>query len=104
MALDFLVYLPYLAVILSLFCSLAGLLVHKGDDLENFNASKQIDKLRVKIEAFQIEHSAYPLTLDQITQSKDAWGRPYIYRINDDSLYIASAGVDGVEGTKDDIY
>jgi hypothetical protein len=99
-----LLYLPYLAVILSLFFSLAGLLVHKGDDFKNFRTSKQIDELRVKIETFQLEHSAYPLTLDQITQSKDAWGRPYIYKTKDDSFYIASAGADGVEGTKDDIY
>jgi len=103
-SLDFLVYLPYLAVIISLFCSLAVLLIHKSDDLKNFSASKQVDELRLKIEAFQFEHSAYPLTLDQITQSKDAWGRPYIYKTKDDSFYIASAGVDGVEGTKDDLY
>jgi len=103
-ALDYLVYLPYLAVILSLFCSLTGVLIHKSDDLKNFSASKQIDKLRLKIEAFQLEHSAYPSALAQITQSKDAWGRPYIYKTKDDSFYIASAGPDGVEGTKDDIY
>ena len=99
-----LLYLPYLAVILSLFCSLAGLLLHKGDELKNFRASKGIDEIRVKIEVFQLEHSAYPPTLDQITQSKDAWGRPYIYKTKDGSFYIASAGADGVEGTKDDIY
>lgn len=103
-ALDFLVYLPYLAVIISLFCSLAVLLIHKSDDLKNFSASKQVDELRLKIEAFQLEHSAYPLTLEQITQSKDAWGRPYIYKTKDDSFHIASAGVDGVEGTIDDLY
>jgi hypothetical protein len=101
---DYLVSLPYLAVILALFCSLAGPLIHKSDDLKNFRTSKQIDELRVKIETFQLEHSAYPSTLDQITQSKDAWGRPYIYKTKDDSFYIASAGADGVEGTKDDIY
>ena len=103
-SLDYLTYLPYLAVILSLFCSLAGLLINKSDDLKNFSASKRIDELRVKTEAFQLEHSAYPSTLDQITHSKDAWGRPYIYRTKDGSFYIASAGADGVEGTKDDIY
>lgn len=103
-ALGFLVYLPYLAVTLSLFCSLAVLMIHKSDDLKNFSASKQVDVLRLKIEAFQLEHSSYPVTLDQVTQSKDAWGRPYIYRTKDDSFYIASAGVDGAEGTKDDIY
>jgi hypothetical protein len=103
-ALNYLVYLPYLAVILSLFCSLAVLLIHKSEDLKKFSASKRVDELRLKVEAFQLEHSSYPLTLDQVTQSKDAWGRPYIYRTKDDSFYIASAGADGVEGTKDDLY
>ncbi len=103
-SLAFLTYLPCLAVILSLFCSLGGLYIHKGGDFKNFSASKEIDELRVKIEAFQLEHSAYPSTLDKITRSKDAWGRPYIYKTKDGSFYIASAGADGVEGTKDDIY
>jgi hypothetical protein len=99
-----LTYLTYFAVIFSLFCSLAGLFIHKSDDLKNFSSSKRIDEFRVKLEAFQLEHSAYPSTLDQITQSKDAWGRPYIYKLKDESFHIASAGADGVEGTKDDIY
>lgn len=97
-------YLPYLAVILSIFFSLAGVFIQKGEYLKNFSASKEIDEFRVKIEKFQLEHSTYPLTLSQITQAKDVWERPYIYRITDDSFYIVSAGADGVEGTKDDIY
>jgi len=97
-------YLPYLAVILSICFSLAGVFIQKGEHLKNFNAYKKIDGLRVKIETFQLEHATYPLTLDQITQSKDVWGRPYIYRMTDDSFYIFSAGADGVEDTADDIY
>ncbi len=97
-------YLPYFAVILSLCFSLAGVFIQKSDVFKIFSASKKIDGLRLKIETFRFEHSTYPLTLDQITQSNDVWGRPYIYRITDDSFYIVSAGTDGVEGTKDDIY
>ena len=101
---DIFAYLPYLAVIISLCCSLAVLLVNKSYDLKNFGESKRIAELRMKIETFQLEHSTYPSTLDQITRLKDEWGHPYIYRTQDDSFYIASAGADGVEGTKDDIY
>ncbi len=97
-------YLPYFAVLLSIFFSLAGVFVHKSDVYKIFSASKKVDGLRLKIETFQLEHSAYPSALDQITQSKDIWGRSYIYRTTDDSFYIASAGADGIEGTKDDIY
>lgn len=97
-------YLPYLAVILSLCLSLAGVFIQKSDVFKIFSASKKIEGLSLKIETFQLEHSTYPLTLDQITQTKDVWGRPYIYRMTDASFYIASAGADGIEGTKDDIY
>ena len=97
-------YLPYLAVILSLCFSLGGLFIQKDGYFNNFNASKKIDALRVKVETFKLEHGAYPSTLAQITQTKDIWGRPYIYRTKDDSFYISSAGADGIEGTKDDIY
>jgi len=97
-------YLPYLAVMLSICLSLAGVFLQKNDMLKTFIASKKVDELRVKIETFQIEHSAYPSTLAQIAQAKDPWGNPYIYRTTEDSFSIASAGADHVEGTEDDIY
>ncbi|MBS1126574.1 MAG: hypothetical protein H6Q93_563 [Nitrospirae bacterium] len=97
-------YLPYIAIILSFCLSLAGVFMQNNEDLKNFSASRMIDSLRMKIEVYQLEHAAYPSTLDQITQAKDSWGRPYIYRNTADSFSIASAGADGIEGTKDDIY
>jgi hypothetical protein len=104
LSLNIIAYLPYLAVIIALCCSVAGLLINKNTDLKNLSESRRIDELRMKIETYQLEHSTYPLTLEQITQSKDAWGHPYIYRTLDNSFYVASAGADGVEGTTDDIY
>ena len=97
-------YLPYLAVILSICFSLTGGYMWKGEDFKNVSASRKLDALRMKAEAFQLEHGTYPSKLDQITLSKDAWGRPYIYWATADSFFISSAGADGVEGTKDDIY
>ncbi|MDH4230901.1 MAG: DUF4388 domain-containing protein [Nitrospirota bacterium] len=94
----------YAAVILSVCLSLAGVLTQRSFDFKNFTASRQIDELRLKIESFGLEHSQYPSTIDQVTESKDAWGRPYIYRTTGDSFYIASAGPDGVKDTQDDIY
>jgi len=103
-SLNVLGYFPYGAVILSVFFSLAGVSIQAREDFNNFSASKKIDELRLKIEIFKLEHSTYPSTLEQITKSKDAWGRSYIYRSTADSFFIASAGADGAEGTKDDIY
>jgi Domain of unknown function (DUF4388)/Type II secretion system (T2SS), protein G len=103
-SLNFLGYLPYIAVLLAFCLSLAGVFIQKSEDFNNFSVSKKIDALRMKIVAFQLEHAAYPSTLDQIAHAKDAWGRPYIYRNTADSFSIVSAGADGVEGTKDDIY
>jgi len=97
-------YLPYLAVILSVCFSLAGVYMWKGEDFRNISASRKIDELRIKAETFRYEHGAYPLKVDQITLSGDAWGRPYIYRATSDSFFVSSAGADGVEGTRDDIY
>ena len=97
-------YLPYLAVILSLCFSLAGVYMSKGDDFKNIAVSRTLDELRMKADTFRLEHGTYPSTLEQLTLSKDAWGRPYIYRVTADSYFISSAGADGVEGTKDDIY
>jgi len=104
-SLNVLGYFPYGAVLLAVFFSLAGVSIQGGEDFfNNFSASKKIDELRLKIEIFRLEHSTYPATLDQITESKDAWGRSYIYRSSADSFFIASVGADGAEGTKDDIY
>lgn len=97
-------YLPYLAVILSIFFSLAGVYMWKGEDFKDVSVSRKLDVLRMKAETFQLEHGTYPSKLDQITLSKDAWGRPYIYRATAASFFISSAGADGAEGTKDDIY
>ncbi len=97
-------YLPYLAVILSVCFSLTGVFMWKGEDFKNVSASRKLDELRLQAETFQLEHGTYPSKLDQITLAKDAWGRPYIYRATADNFFISSAGADGVEGTKDDIY
>ena len=80
LSLNIIAYLPYLAVIIALCCSLAGLFINKSADLKNLSESKRIDELRMKIETFQLEHSTYPLTLDQITQSERCLGTPLYFQ------------------------
>jgi len=98
-------FLPYLAVIVSFILSLEGVHISQGNaDFRNFDVSRSVDEIRMKIEMFQIEHGTYPSTLEQITGTEDAWGRPYVYRSTADSFIVASTGADGIEGTADDIY
>jgi hypothetical protein len=97
-------YLPYLAVSVAFCLTVAGVFIQKSGDFKNFSASKKIDALRMKIETFQLEHAAYPSSLQQVAAQKDPWGRPFIYQNTADSFFLASAGADGVEGTQDDIY
>ena len=97
-------YIPTLVVILSFFLSSAGLVMHKSDDVKRFGTARKISQLNMQIEKFKYEHAAYPSTLEQITQSKDAWGNPYIYKPAEGSFFLSSAGADGVAGTQDDIY
>jgi hypothetical protein len=103
-SLNMLGYLPYIAVIFSVCLSVAGVYMQESRDFKNFTASREVDELRLKIESFGFEHAKYPESIDQVTQTKDSWGRPYIYRTTGDLFFIASAGADGVEGTQDDIY
>jgi len=100
----FLSYLPFAAVIASLIISLSIVLFTQGDVLKEFKASEQIQDLRFRIETYRLEHTAYPQTLEIISDSKDPWGRKYIYTVSENSFYLVSAGADGKEGTGDDIF
>ncbi len=92
------------AICISLVLSLAITAFYKGGLARELSAGGKLDALRFKIEAYKLEHSSYPPALDAVSAEKDPWGHPYIYRISDDSFYLASAGADGKEGTGDDIY
>lgn len=92
------------AVCISLVLSLTVAAFYRGSLAKELSAGGKLDTLRFKIEAYKLEHSSYPPTLDVVSAEKDPWGHPYIYRISDDSFYLASAGADGKVGTRDDIY
>jgi hypothetical protein len=92
------------AFCISLVLSLTITVFYKGGLAKELSAGGKLDTLRFKIEAYKLEHSSYPPRLDAVSAEKDPWGHPYIYRISDDSFYLASAGADGKEGTQDDIY
>lgn len=101
----FLNYLPVVVIIISLFISLTFVMIQKSDTLKEFRTSKGMENLRFAVETYRLEHSAYPISLDEISRSPDAWGRPYIYnKISDNSFHLSSTGPDGREGTRDDIF
>ncbi|OGW26211.1 MAG: hypothetical protein A2X59_01865 [Nitrospirae bacterium GWC2_42_7] len=101
---SFLGYLPVVVIIISILLSFAIVLSQDRSIIKEFRASGMIEDLRFLIETYKFEHSEYPENLGLISNKKDPWKRPFIYRIKDDSFYLISAGADGSEGTEDDMY
>jgi len=97
-------FLPLLAIVVSCIVSLFLVVFHRDDVFKKFNASQSIEDFRFMIEAYKFEHGSYPKTLDVLSKKLDPWGRPYIYRSDENTFTILSTGADGKEGTSDDIY
>lgn len=97
-------FLPHGAVILSLLLAAGTLLLPERGWLKTFSAAREMESLRYRIERHRMEHHAYPSTIEEISRRPDPWGRPYVYRVEADSFFVASAGADGKEGTDDDVY
>jgi hypothetical protein len=102
--LSLLSYLPPVAVILAMVLSLLTVFSHREDSIKEFRASEKIEDLRFRLELYRLRKSEYPLTLGEVSDAKDPWGRDYIYRPSGDIFSLVSAGADGSEGTQDDIY
>lgn len=102
--LPFVTYLSPVAIIVSLLLSLSVMLITRGSAFKEFKAAEKIENLRFRIEAYRLEHPAYPQTLAEVSHAKDPWGRNFIYRVSENSYYLVSAGADGRESTGDDIY
>jgi hypothetical protein len=96
--------LPPLAIALSLVLTLGTAMIDRNYELAEFKASKTIGDLRFRIETFRFEHNELPRSLEQVSGSKDPWGRSFIYRVSDNTFHLSSPGADGREGTSDDIY
>ncbi|MHB8882974.1 MAG: DUF4388 domain-containing protein [Thermodesulfovibrionales bacterium] len=93
------------AIALSLVLSFVMVLfTYSGLFSRNYRSSVLIEDLRYRIEAYKIEHAAYPETLAPVAPGVDPWGRPFLYRVNEAGFILLSAGADGKEGTNDDIY
>lgn len=89
-----------ISIMLSLFLAFLN-----GDNtIKKFRASKAVEALRLKIEAYKFEHGNYPVTLDAVSRQLDPWERPYIYKGGIHTFVVMSAGIDGKAGTEDDVF
>jgi hypothetical protein len=97
--------LPALIIFVSLIISFSTVFLSTNDIIfKRFSASKAIDNLRFKIEAYKLENGSYPESLDLISKKSDPWGNPYVYEQNDYAFIVLSKGADGRKGTSDDIF
>lgn len=92
------------AITISVVISISIGLFFSGDTMKKFRASKTVEALRLKIEAYRFEHGNYPATMDIVSNQLDPWKRHYIYKRSMDTFIIMSTGADGKEGTIDDVF
>ena len=92
------------AIAVSVLLSFFLVFLSRDDTVRDFRASRTVEDLRLKIEAYKFEHSEYPETIDMVSKKLDPWGRPYIYKHTENTFVVMSVGADGKEGTKDDIF
>jgi len=76
----------------------------KGESLSRLRTVGTIQELRFMAEVYKYENGSYPLQINQIGDTRDSWGRPFVYSIESGNLVILSAGPDGKAGTADDLY
>ena len=96
--------LPVIIIFIAMIVSFSTVFLHKNDIFKRFFASRAIDNIRFRIEAYKFENGAYPESLDLISIKPDPWGNNYIYKQNEYSFIVLSKGADGLKGTSDDIY
>jgi hypothetical protein len=92
------------AITISVVISISTGLFFSGDAMKKFRASKTVEALRLKIEAYRFERGDYPATIDIVSNQLDPWKRRYIYKCSMDTFIIMSTGADGKEGTIDDVF
>lgn len=96
--------LPIVVLMTSLILSVIAFTSHKGDSFNSLRTIKDVDGLRFLAEVYKYKNSNYPQHLNQIGNMLDKWGRPYIYKVENENIIIFSAGPDGRAGTEDDVY
>jgi len=92
------------AIAVSVLLSFFLVFLSRDDTVKKFRASKTVENLRSKIEAYKFEHGEYPETLDVVSNTVDPWKMPYVYKHSENAFTIMSMGADGKEGTRDDIF
>lgn len=109
-------FLPLAVFIFAMIISLAATIFIKtglqnglsalwgGNSFKKIKTTEEIEKLRFMAEASKLKNGAYPLRLSEMGDDKDPWGRPYVYKTENDILMIISSGPDGKTGTSDDVY
>ncbi|MBI5203415.1 MAG: DUF4388 domain-containing protein [Nitrospirae bacterium] len=93
--------------LISFFISLVPvipLLLQGNNNFAKIKTSEDIDGIRFRIEKYRYENGSYPPAIEQITKMTDGWGRPFIFKAEDNNFVLLSMGPDGKEGTEDDIY
>jgi len=66
--------------------------------------SMEMERLKDSIDIYKAVSGQYPQSLEVITDKKDPWDKPYIYRVTEEGFTLFSSGHDGIEGTEDDVY
>jgi hypothetical protein len=92
------------AFLLALLVSLYPLFLAEHDYLPRLQASRDVEDLRYRVEAYRFQHGLYPERLDMVSSVPDPWGNLYAYDFRDSTFLVSSAGQDGQKGTSDDIY
>lgn len=99
-------YKPFILTLLILIfiISIASASIKSSTILKKYKASKEINNLRIQVEAYKAENGYYPESFDKASRLLDPWGNPYLYLYNRNTYLILSRGPDGISGTTDDIY
>ena len=71
---------------------------------EGTRTSLKMERLKTSIDVYEAIYGQYPQSLEAVAERKDPWKRLYKYRLTEEGFTLFSAGPDGIEGTKDDVY
>ena len=75
-----------------------------GDSFGRLRTVRTIEELRFMAEVYKYRNDSYPSQINQISDARDSWGRPFVYSVENGNLMILSTGPDGKAGTADDLY
>jgi len=75
-----------------------------GYSLGSLRTVCTIEELRFMAEVYKYVNGSYPSQINQISNARDSWGRPFVYSTEGGNLTILSTGPDGKAGTADDLY